>query len=526
MVLLTGTAMFIGGFAFSATAAFTPPRHFDTEEVLSFMAGSASEPLPERPLGNFEPTPPELLTELGLESYAPESFMAGEIQGSALPSSADLTYYLPPVGYQKHNDCAAFSLAYYGISYWNFRELGIPGNTSTNRVGSSPYLYNQTNGGEDNGLPYLVYPFSVTRTAGSAFESDFSPSGVTALPDLATQMDALPQRTVYSGYLYNSANLRGGGTDPVPATGITAVKQALAAGNPVIVGFFVYESFYNLQGTPAGWVYEKPTANDSLVGGHAITIAGYYDDPSFAGGGCFLLRNSWSTYWGSKGEVWVTYDFIQKHSIEAYAVTDEKDHVPSEYIVLNVDHPHRGDLDVQVYADGTRIARYSPWIFDNGDSRDDLKTVIDLTGLIPITASELRVDISDKSGGSTGTILQAYLATGGSSENLVFSSGKSIPDNGSRTGVLSLDNVLVEDPTTADNPANEPDIEDDKPVIEDPVIYEPENTDPVTDAPTNTDGTATGGGGGGGCDLTRAAPLGLLLLLPLSLLVLHRKRPQ
>lgn len=524
LCLLIGTALFLGTLAFSAHAEFTPPRHFDEEEISAFMSASDSEPLPERPLGNFEPATPEILEELGMEAYAPDSFRAGELQGSSLPKSADLTRYLPPVGYQKHNDCAAFSLAYYGISYWNFKELDIPGNTSTSRVGSSTYLYNQTNGGKDNGLPYLVYPFSVTRTAGCAFESDFSPSTVTSLPGLNTQVDALPQRTVYSGYLYNSANLRGGGTDPVSTGEITAVKDALAAGNPVIVGIYVYQSFYDLRQKPAGWVYEGPTSNDGYVGGHAITIAGYYDDPTFAGGGCFLLRNSWSTYWGSEGEVWVNYDFIRKHSIEAYAVTDDVNHEPSEYLVLDVDHPHRGDLDVQVYADSTRIARYSPWIFDEDDSRDDLRTVIDLTGLIPTSASQLKVTVSDNGSGSRGTILQAYLSTESSSENFVFSSGKSIPDNGSRTGTLSLEELPVQEPDVPDEPVQEPDLEDEEPVIDDPVIYDPEDLDPVNNDPLpDNDAEEIGGGGGGGCDLTKVAPLGLLLILPLGIVLKGRK---
>jgi C1A family cysteine protease len=89
----------------------------------------------------------------------------------------------------------------------------------------------------------------------------------------------------------------------VLATQIMAnIKAMLAKAIPIMFGFTVYESFYNV--TTNGMIpYPKPT--EKVVGGHAICIVGYDDSK-----GCFLIRNSWGTSWGIGGYGWMPYDFL------------------------------------------------------------------------------------------------------------------------------------------------------------------------------------------------------------------------
>jgi C1A family cysteine protease len=85
-----------------------------------------------------------------------------------------------------------------------------------------------------------------------------------------------------------------------------AVKTALAAGNPVVVGFDVYESFES-DAVAATGVMPYPNVNtEQLLGGHAVTIVGYNDQHSW-----FIVRNSWGTSWGDHGYFYMPYQVIQ-----------------------------------------------------------------------------------------------------------------------------------------------------------------------------------------------------------------------
>jgi len=88
----------------------------------------------------------------------------------------------------------------------------------------------------------------------------------------------------------------------------TAVKNAVALGNPVIVGFDVYASFETIG---ANGIMPYPnTATEQLLGGHAVTIVGYNDSTQR-----FICRNSWGTRWGDKGYFYMPYQVIQNTSM-------------------------------------------------------------------------------------------------------------------------------------------------------------------------------------------------------------------
>ena len=92
-----------------------------------------------------------------------------------------------------------------------------------------------------------------------------------------------------------------------------SVKAAVAAGNPVIVGFTVYSSFEsgNWYYTTGNMPYPN-TRTERILGGHAVCIVGYNNIS-----GRFICRNSWGANWGDKGYFYMPYQVIQNTSMSS-----------------------------------------------------------------------------------------------------------------------------------------------------------------------------------------------------------------
>ena len=97
-----------------------------------------------------------------------------------------------------------------------------------------------------------------------------------------------------------------------------ALKQALAAGRPVVIGVSVYESFESDAVGGTGLV-PMPQRGERLVGGHCMYAVGYGQKP-----GTFTLRNSWDTDWGDAGDCYFP---------EAYLASSR---YGSDYWVINL----------------------------------------------------------------------------------------------------------------------------------------------------------------------------------------------
>jgi len=93
----------------------------------------------------------------------------------------------------------------------------------------------------------------------------------------------------------------------------TAVKNALALGNPVVIGFDVYESFEQgaWQKANGSGLMPYPNVNtEQLLGGHAVCLVGYNDSTQR-----FIARNSWGTAWADHGYFYMPYQVIQNTSM-------------------------------------------------------------------------------------------------------------------------------------------------------------------------------------------------------------------
>ena len=93
------------------------------------------------------------------------------------------------------------------------------------------------------------------------------------------------------------------------------MKQCLASGYGFTLGFDVYDSFESDEVANTGNMPMPDVNKEQLLGGHAVTVFGYKDDLSWAGGGYFIVKNSWGNGWGSKGYFFMPYAYAQSSHV-------------------------------------------------------------------------------------------------------------------------------------------------------------------------------------------------------------------
>lgn len=92
---------------------------------------------------------------------------------------------------------------------------------------------------------------------------------------------------------------------------IDDLRAALFAGNLVVFGFTVYESFLGAQVAKTG-IVPMPAKGERAQGGHAVAAVGY--DMSTRR---FIVRNSWGTAWGQKGYCEMPFDYLTSSDLAA-----------------------------------------------------------------------------------------------------------------------------------------------------------------------------------------------------------------
>lgn len=93
---------------------------------------------------------------------------------------------------------------------------------------------------------------------------------------------------------------------------LTALKVALAEGNPVAMGIVVFESFESQRVADTG-IVPMPWFWEQELGGHAILAVGYDDDNQW-----IIFRNSWGDAWGDGGYGYLPYRYVQKYASDMW----------------------------------------------------------------------------------------------------------------------------------------------------------------------------------------------------------------
>lgn len=101
------------------------------------------------------------------------------------------------------------------------------------------------------------------------------------------------------------------------SVGISSLKQALAAGFPVIIGVSLYESFESAGVAASGQVPMPDTGRESMLGGHCMLAFGYDDARRSV-----QVRNSWGERWGDHGNCWMPYGYFEPaYAADFWAIT-------------------------------------------------------------------------------------------------------------------------------------------------------------------------------------------------------------
>lgn len=89
--------------------------------------------------------------------------------------------------------------------------------------------------------------------------------------------------------------------------------DALSNGYPVVMGFYVYESFMSMNVAKTGNMPYPNTKREKLLGGHAVLLVGYNKSKKV-----FIVRNSWGTSWGDNGYFYMPFDIVKPNMSSDY----------------------------------------------------------------------------------------------------------------------------------------------------------------------------------------------------------------
>jgi hypothetical protein len=243
-------------------------------------------------VGAITPSANGGVKDIDPQEYAsyPRGFYNGDLLGApgtdpALPSAVDLSKDFPLPGDQgAQSSCVGWALGYAMKTYQERLELGWSLEAPEHRF-SPAYIYNQINGGEDNGSVFtnglnLVVDQGVATLA----QMPYSEHDFLTQPSAAARQEA----SRFKAKSWNAAN------------GVLEIKSALANHLAVMIAIQIYDDLYHLKGLDS--VYN--TFGGTNHGGHAVAAVGY-DDNRY--GGAFKIINSWSRNWGDDGYFWLPY---------------------------------------------------------------------------------------------------------------------------------------------------------------------------------------------------------------------------
>lgn len=248
----------------------------------------------EHPLGAIKDDD-TLLTAKRLASAPPPG---------GLPASVDLSSQVPTPGDQMHlGSCVGWAVGYAAKSFHEVNEEGWS-RTTPNHQFSASWIYNQLNGGTDNGT-YISSAMDLIVNSGADTLASFPYVDW----DYTTQPNSTSHQRAARFPAKSWSSL---------AVSETSFKNVLAGHNVIVIGTEVLPDFDALNGT-TNTVYDDNSGYSR--GRHALAIIGYNDTKH-----AFRFINSWGTTdFGDAGYAWIAYSFINepKLYLDAYVMVDK-----------------------------------------------------------------------------------------------------------------------------------------------------------------------------------------------------------
>jgi hypothetical protein len=228
-----------------------------------------------------------------------------------VPVIVDFSAELPGPGNQgSQGSCVGWAVGYGAKSFHEVVEEGWSPDSSQHQFSPS-WIYNQINGGVDNGSSIGdAMSLLVAQGADTLHDFGYDDDNYTRQPDA----DSYQRAWHYRAASWNTLNVT-----------VPDLKAQLADGNVIVIGFAVLPDFDALNGssnkvydTAAGTRGDCHTA-PCVRGYHAVAIVGYDDDVQ-----AFRFINSWGDDYGDDGYGWIAYSFITDPDLDlsAYVLND------------------------------------------------------------------------------------------------------------------------------------------------------------------------------------------------------------
>jgi hypothetical protein len=236
-------------------------------------------------------------------SDVPTSTKFGLSSAGNLPESIDISSIMPPVGNQgSYGTCVSWATGYYAKTAVEGLAKGYTAaqlSSSANQI-SPKDLFTSLPEGSGKG----------SNCDGSAYTLNFETLLNRGAATLATvpysNLGTCASSTVQATWTSDAAKHKIKNYRTIEGS-VTAIKQQLINKVPVVLGAFLSDNFMT-------WNSDNVLSSNTTynkVGkhaGHALTIVGYDDKKGV--NGAFKVINSWGTSWGSKGYIWVDYNFM------------------------------------------------------------------------------------------------------------------------------------------------------------------------------------------------------------------------
>jgi hypothetical protein len=277
---------------------------------------------------------------LGLIPSSPQdvaSFPRIEVPASLmsnLSAAVDLSSQMPPVGNQgAQGSCVGWATSYYYKTWSEKQEHTGWALTNPWYQFSPSFVYNQINGGVDNGATFTD-AFTLLQNKGDVDISEFpyNASDYKTKPT-AAQLEAAKPYRIPSGWGYFWA--RTGSPPYLTANNISTIKAWLDSGKVLVMGIPIYSDFPDYGGNAPSKYYDRSLLT-SLKGWHAVCIVGYDDNVNPSGSdadhkGGFKMVNSWGASWNGSnaGYLYLSYNFVKYYVREAWSMSDLSPDTPT-----------------------------------------------------------------------------------------------------------------------------------------------------------------------------------------------------
>ncbi|GAB3794844.1 hypothetical protein GCM10028819_09790 [Spirosoma humi] len=235
-------------------------------------------------------------------SEVPVATTFGLLAANSLPTSIDLSAYLPPIGNQgSYGTCVAWAAGYYTKTTIE----GISKGYSASQLSNPQYQISPRD--LFTSLPDNQKGSNCGGTSFMAALDMMQQRGVATLSTAPyTDLGDCRKSSASAGWETDAAKHKIKTYRTIEAS-VFSIKQQLASKIPVLLGAILSDNFmtWNSDNVLSSNTTYKQVGQHA---GHALTIVGY--DDTKGPGGAFKVVNSWGASWGSRGFIWIDYNFL------------------------------------------------------------------------------------------------------------------------------------------------------------------------------------------------------------------------